>query len=87
VLLTMVGTFLMMSQRNLLKAVVGLYLFQTAAILFFIALSFREGGSVPIAHEGLADPQSAAPRHDAHGHRGRCGDDRPCHRDPAPHPG
>jgi multicomponent Na+:H+ antiporter subunit C len=54
VLLTMVGTFLMMSQRNLLKAVVGLYLFQTAAILFFIALSFREGGSVPIVHEGLA---------------------------------
>jgi multicomponent Na+:H+ antiporter subunit C len=54
VLLTMVGTFLMMSQRNLLKAVVGLYLFQTAVILFFIALSFREGGSVPIVYEGLA---------------------------------
>ena len=54
VLLVMVGVYLMMSQRNLLKAVVGLYLFQTAAILFFIALSFREGGSVPIVHEGLA---------------------------------
>jgi multicomponent Na+:H+ antiporter subunit C len=53
VLLVMVGTFLMMSQRNLLKAVVGLYLFQTAVILLFIALSFRSGGSVPIAEDQL----------------------------------
>jgi multicomponent Na+:H+ antiporter subunit C len=54
VLLVMIGTFLMMSQRNLLKSVVGLYLFQTAVILLFIALSFREGGSVPIVYEGMA---------------------------------
>jgi multicomponent Na+:H+ antiporter subunit C len=54
VLLVMVGVYLMMSQRNLLKAVVGLYLFQTAVILLFIALSFREGASVPIVQEGLA---------------------------------
>jgi multicomponent Na+:H+ antiporter subunit C len=53
VLLVMVGTFLMMSQRNLLKAVVGLYLFQTAVILLFIALSFRSGASVPIAEDAL----------------------------------
>jgi multicomponent Na+:H+ antiporter subunit C len=48
-LVAVIGTYLMMSHRNLLKAVVGLYLFQTSAILFFIALSFRAGGSVPIA--------------------------------------
>jgi multicomponent Na+:H+ antiporter subunit C len=53
VLLVMIGTFLMMSQRNLLKAVVGLYLFQTAVILLFIALSFRSGASVPIAEDQL----------------------------------
>jgi multicomponent Na+:H+ antiporter subunit C len=52
VLLAVVGAYLMMSHRNLLKAVVGLYLFQTAAILFFIALSYRSDGSVPIAAEG-----------------------------------
>jgi multicomponent Na+:H+ antiporter subunit C len=54
VLLVMVGTYLMMAQRNLLKAVVGLYLFQTAAILLFIVLSFRRDGSVPIVFEGRA---------------------------------
>jgi multicomponent Na+:H+ antiporter subunit C len=48
VLLVMIGVYLMMSQRNLLKAVVGLYLFQTAAILQFITISFRSDGSVPI---------------------------------------
>jgi multicomponent Na+:H+ antiporter subunit C len=53
VLLVMVGTFLMVSQRNLLKAVVGLYIFQTAVILLFIALSFREDGTVPIALDAL----------------------------------
>jgi multicomponent Na+:H+ antiporter subunit C len=48
-LIAVVGTYLMMSHRNLLKAVVGLYLFQTSAILFFIALSYRAGATVPIA--------------------------------------
>lgn len=52
VLLAVVGAYLMMSHRNLLKAVIGLYLFQTAAILFFIALSFQAGATVPIAMDG-----------------------------------
>jgi multicomponent Na+:H+ antiporter subunit C len=54
VLVIVIGVFLMMSQRNLLKAVVGLYLFQTAVILQFITLSFRRDGSVPIVADGLA---------------------------------
>jgi multicomponent Na+:H+ antiporter subunit C len=52
-LLAVCGVYLMMSQRNLMKAVVGLYLFQTAVILQFIALSFRSGASVPIIEAGL----------------------------------
>lgn len=48
VLLAMIGVYLMMSRRTLLKAVVGLYLFQTAAVLFYISLSYRRGGTVPI---------------------------------------
>jgi multicomponent Na+:H+ antiporter subunit C len=52
VFLAVMGVYLMMSHRNLMKAVAGLYLFQTAAILLFIALSYREGASVPITAEG-----------------------------------
>lgn len=54
VLLVMVGVYLMMAHRNLLKAVVGLFLFQSAVILFFIAVSFRSEASVPIVEGGRA---------------------------------
>jgi multicomponent Na+:H+ antiporter subunit C len=53
VLLSMLGVYLLMSQRNLLKAVVGLYFFQTAVILLFITISFRADGTVPIALDGV----------------------------------
>lgn len=58
VLLVVLGTYLMMAHRNMLKAMVGLYLLQTSAILFFIMVSFRLGGTVPIAGE-------AGPMHNA----------------------
>jgi multicomponent Na+:H+ antiporter subunit C len=53
VLLAVLGAYLMMSHRNLVKAVVGLYLFQTSAILFYIALAFRDDATVPIAEGDL----------------------------------
>lgn len=53
VLLAVVGAYLMMSRKTLLKAVVGLYVFQTSVILFFVALSYRTGGTVPIALDDL----------------------------------
>lgn len=53
VLLAVVGTYLMMSRRTLFKALVGLYVFQTAIILLFVALSYRAGATVPIAFQDL----------------------------------
>lgn len=47
-LLAVSGVYLMASHRNYLKALIGLYFFQTAVILFFIAMGFRQDGSVPI---------------------------------------
>lgn len=52
VFLAVLGIYLMTSHRNYLKAIVGLYLFQTAVILFFIALGFRADGTVPIVEKG-----------------------------------
>jgi multicomponent Na+:H+ antiporter subunit C len=48
VVLVVLGVYLMTSHRNYLKAVVGLYLFQSSVILFFIALGFRSDGTIPI---------------------------------------
>ncbi len=52
-----VGTYVMLTHRNLLKVVIGLSLLQSGAILFFILLSYRSGATVPIA------PAAAAPMH------------------------
>ncbi|MFW6205651.1 MAG: cation:proton antiporter subunit C [Gemmatimonadota bacterium] len=47
------GLYLMVSHRNLLRAVIGLYLFQTSAIIFFISISYRSDGNVPIVEGEL----------------------------------
>ncbi len=52
VLLIVLGVYLMTSHRNYLKAIIGLYLFQSAVILFFIALGFRADGTIPILVPG-----------------------------------
>jgi multicomponent Na+:H+ antiporter subunit C len=52
VFLTVLGVYLMCSHRNYLKAIIGLYFFQSAVILFFIALGFRTDGTIPILVPG-----------------------------------
>lgn len=52
VALAVLGVYLMTSHRNYLKATVGLYLFQASVILFFVAISFRVDGSIPILVPG-----------------------------------
>ena len=52
VVLACLGVYLMMSERNLLKAVIGLYLFQTGVIILFIAIGFRADGAVPFVADG-----------------------------------
>lgn len=52
VFLAVLGVYLMTSGRNYLKSVIGLYFFQSAVILFYIALSFRADGTIPILVPG-----------------------------------
>ena len=47
-LLIVIGLYGMIGKRSFVKKVIGLNIFQSAIILFFIAGSMREGGSVPI---------------------------------------
>jgi multicomponent Na+:H+ antiporter subunit C len=48
VALVVLGVYLMTSHRNYLKAMIGLYLFQSSVILFFITLGYRADGTIPI---------------------------------------
>ncbi|MCF8082281.1 MAG: cation:proton antiporter subunit C [Deltaproteobacteria bacterium] len=53
--LMMIGFYAMMAKRNLIKKIIGMNIFQSAIILFFISTSVKgKGASVPIlrdAHE------------------------------------
>jgi len=42
-----VSLYIMMTQRNLIKVVMGITLFQSAVNLFLVALGYRTGGVAP----------------------------------------
>jgi multicomponent Na+:H+ antiporter subunit C len=56
VLLLMLGLYTMIAQRNLLKKLVGMTIFQTAIILFFLLTSAKRDGRLPIVPPGPVDP-------------------------------
>ena len=56
-----IGFHLLLAHRNLLKAVIGLSLFQSGIILFFIMLGAREGGTIPIVGAPLAPLHNPLP--------------------------
>jgi len=47
-----VGLYGMIGKRNLVKKFIGLNIFQSAIVLFFIVGSMREGAMLPILLEG-----------------------------------
>lgn len=48
------GLYVMMVCRNLLRKLIGMYIMQTAVILFFISLSAKSRATVPILKEHAA---------------------------------
>jgi multicomponent Na+:H+ antiporter subunit C len=51
--LLVLGLYTMIVQRNLLKKLVGMTVFQTAVILFFLLLSVKRGARPPIVEAGM----------------------------------
>ncbi len=60
ILLMMIGFYAMIGKRNLIKKLIGMNIFQTAIILFFVSTAVKTGATVPIVlnhgHQGPADP-------------------------------
>jgi len=54
--LLMVGLYTMIAQRNLVKKLVGMTIFQTAIILFWLLLGIKRGATLPIIEPGVLDP-------------------------------
>ncbi|MCK9275131.1 MAG: cation:proton antiporter subunit C [Syntrophales bacterium] len=57
IVLMMIGFYAMIAKNNLIKKIVGINIFQTAIILFYISISFKRGATLPILTES-----------DMHGH-------------------
>jgi len=50
--LMMIGFYAMVGKKNLIKKVIGMNIFQTAIILFFISTASKKGGTLPIIMHG-----------------------------------
>ena len=59
-ILMAIGLYGMLGKRNLMKKLIGMNIFQTAIILFFVSTAVKTGATVPIVlnhgHQGPADP-------------------------------
>ncbi|MBW2107829.1 MAG: cation:proton antiporter subunit C [Deltaproteobacteria bacterium] len=56
--LMMIGLYAMIAKNNLIKKIVGMNIFQTAIILFYVSIGVKKGGTLPIVEHG----------HGAHAH-------------------
>ena len=54
VFLMMAGFYVVISQGNLVKKLVGLALFQTSVFIFYITMGKISGGQAPIAVDGVS---------------------------------
>jgi multicomponent Na+:H+ antiporter subunit C len=52
IVLMMIGFYAMMAKRNLVKKLIGMNIFQTAIILYYISIGAKKGGTLPVAGEG-----------------------------------
>ncbi|MFO7639783.1 MAG: cation:proton antiporter subunit C [Candidatus Competibacteraceae bacterium] len=60
-ILLLIGLYGMIAKNNLMKKVIGMTIFQTAIILFYISVGEKKGASIPIILEGHGVASSTAP--------------------------
>jgi multicomponent Na+:H+ antiporter subunit C len=52
ILLMMIGLYAMLVKNNLVKKVIGMSIFQTAIIVFYVSTGAKRGASIPIIAHG-----------------------------------
>ncbi|MDA7926596.1 cation:proton antiporter subunit C [Verrucomicrobiales bacterium] len=50
VILMMIGLWAVIAKKNFIKKLIGLSIFQTAIILFYVSIGVKVGASIPILH-------------------------------------
>lgn len=59
ILLLMIGLYAMLAKNNLIKKVIGLSIFQTAIIVFYVSTSAKRGATIPIIAHGHGAAEAA----------------------------
>ena len=52
IVLMMMGLWAMIGKRNYVKKIIGMNIFQTAIILFFVSIGAKKGATIPIIEHG-----------------------------------
>jgi multicomponent Na+:H+ antiporter subunit C len=52
ILLMMIGLYAMMAKKNMVKKIIGMNIFQTAVILFYVSIATKKEASIPIIAHG-----------------------------------
>jgi len=52
ILLMMVGLYAMLAKNNLVKKIIGMSIFQTAIIVFYVSIGAKRGSTIPIIAHG-----------------------------------
>ena len=52
IVLMMIGLYAMIAKNNLVKKIIGMSIFQTSIILFYVATAYKNGASIPIIAHG-----------------------------------
>jgi len=52
VALMMIGIYAMIAKTNLLKKIIGMSIFQTAIIVFYVSIGAKKGATIPIIAHG-----------------------------------
>jgi multicomponent Na+:H+ antiporter subunit C len=51
-IIMMVGLYAMLAKNNLIKKIIGMGIFQTAIIVFYVSIGAKRGGTIPIIEHG-----------------------------------
>ena len=59
IILMMVGLFAVIVKKNLVKKIIGMNIFQTSIILFYVSIGSKQGATIPIITHGHGDASHA----------------------------
>ena len=63
IIIMMIGLYAMIAKNNMVKKLIGMSIFQTAIILFYVSIGVKDGATIPILYH---DQVHAGHHHDGH---------------------